>query len=210
MTPTVRILANALKAINNGDRDEALDIWDNTALKLGENNTAMKLLNRKIIQWASNNPQRSLNATGNPWESKHRLHLLNWLIFELAIKPEALVLDALYDVDPLGKEDGITSRSKRPFAICTQVHALLDSMPERKKWDYCEELVQRQYACGTAQYLLDTMIDEWPKLNGHPTRFPVEGNNTEFFNAFDRGELWKNPRRHELWHHMIARMEEII
>lgn len=211
MTPNARMLADVLKAINKGERNEQLDLTGNVTLKLGPNPVAMKLFGRKMNQWVqANHPHSDPNATENPWQNKQRLKLLNWLIFELAIKPEALVLDALYDVDPLGEKDGITSSKRRPFAICTQVHALLDSMPERKKWGTCEELVQRQYACGTAQYLLESAINSWPALNGHPVRFPVEGSNTEFFNTFDRGELWKNPRRHELWHHMIARMEEII
>ena len=216
--PVVRNLAAVLKRIKAGDRIEEQAICDNVAIML-HCSAAMGILRRKMGQWADtknkespsyrrrsavfpiHNLERDMD-NGTIWKNKERLMLLDWLIDQLTMTPVAMVLECLYGVHPVEPDGG------REFAICSQVHTLLDLM--RKNWpEECAEQVRWRECVKVSQDILENAIAAWPDRKG-PIKFPVEGTPAAFTKAYAKNAMWKDKRRWQLWYFMVRYLEERV
>lgn len=225
MIPVASNLAAVLKRIKAGDRLEGHAICGNVAIML-RHTAATNLLQRKIGQWADaknkenpsyrrrtavfpiHNLARDMN-NGTIWKNKERLMLLDWLIDQLTMTPEAMMLECLYGVHPV-EPDELLMPGGREFAICSQVHTLLDVMPERKNWpEECAEQVRWRECVKVSQNILENAIAAWPDREG-PIEFPVEGTHAAFENAYASNSLWDDKRRWQLWYFMVKYLEERV
>ena len=141
---------------------------------------ATDLLRRKIGQWADA-------------KNKERL----------------MLLECLYGVHPV-EPDELLMPGGREFAICSQVHTLLDVMPERKNWpEECAEQVRWRECVKVSQNILEDAIAAWPDREG-PIEFPVEGTQDAFTRAYAKNAMWDDKRRWQLWYFMVRYLEERI
>lgn len=214
--PVASNLAAVLKKIKAGDRLEEQAICGNVAIKL-HCSAATDLLRRKMGQRADtknkespsyrrrsavfpiHNLARDMN-NGTIWKNKERLMLLDWLIDQLTMTPEAMMLECLYGVHPV-EPDELLMPGGREFAICSQAHTLLDVMPERKNWP--KECVR------ASQDILEKAIAAWPDREG-TIEFPVEGAQDAFTRAYASNSLWDDKRRWQLWYFMVRYLEERV
>lgn len=112
--PVVSNLAAVLKRIKAGDRQEEQAICGNVAI-MSHCSAAKDLLRRKMGQWADTKNKESPSYrrrtavfpihnlardmdNGTIWKNKERLMLLDWLIDQLTMTPEAMMLECLYGV----------------------------------------------------------------------------------------------------------------
>ena len=146
---------------------------------------------------------------GTIWKNKERLMLLDWLIDQLTMTPEAMVLECLYGVHPV-EPDELLMPGGREFAICSQAHTLLDLMPERKNWPKeCAEQVRWHECVRVSQDILEKAIAAWPDREG-TIEFPVEGTHEAFTKAYAKNALWEDKRRWQLWYFMVRYLEERV
>ena len=223
--PVASNLAAVLKRIKAGDRIEEQAICGNAAIML-HCSAATDLLRKKMGQWADtknkespsyrrrsavfpiHNLARDMN-NGTVWKNKERLMLLDWLIDQLTMTPEAMMLECLYGVHPVEPDELLMPRG-REFAICNQAQTLLDVMPERKNWPKeCAERVRWLDCMKVSLNILDNAIAAWPDREG-PIEFPVEGTQDAFTKAYAKNAMWDDKRRWHLWYFMVRYLEERV
>ena len=219
--PVASNLAKVLKRIKAGDRQEEQAICGNVAIML-HCSAATDLLRRKMRQWVDANPSyRRRSAVfpihnlerdmdnGTIWKNKERLMLLDWLIDQLTMTPEAMMLECLYGVHPV-EPDELLMPGGREFAICSQAQTLLEVMPERKNWPKeCAEQVRWHECVKVSQDILDNAIAAWPDREG-PIEFPIEQTREAFTKAYASNSLWDDKRRWQLWYFMVRYLEERV
>ena len=181
---------------------------------------AMDLLRRKMRQWADTKNKESPSYrrrsavfpihnlardmdNGTIWKNKERLMLLDWLIDQLTMTPEAMMLECLYGVHPV-EPDELLMPGGREFAICSQAHTLLDLMPEE-----CAEQVRWRDCVRVSQNILANAIAAWPDREG-TIEFPVEGAQDAFTRAYVKNAMWDDERRWQLWYFMVRYLEERV
>ena len=223
--PVASNLAKVLKRIKAGDRQEEQAICGNVAI-MSHCSAAMDLLRRKMGQWAAaknkespsyrkrsavlpiHNLARDMNNS-TIWKNKERLMLLDWLIDQLTMTPEAMMLECLYGVHPV-EPDELLMPGGREFAICSQAHTLLNVMPKRKNWPKeCAEQVRWHECIRASQNILYNAIAAWPDREG-TIEFPVEGTQEAFTKAYAKNAMWEDKRRWQLWYFMVRHLEERV
>ena len=146
---------------------------------------------------------------GTIWKNKERLMLLDWLIDQLTMTPEAMMLECLYGVHPVEPNE-LLMPGGREFAICSQAHTLLDVMPERKNWpEECAEQVRWRECVKVSQDILEKAIAAWPDREG-PVEFPIERTREAFTKAYAKNAIWDDKRRWQLWYFMVRYLEERV
>ena len=223
--PVASNLVAVLKRIKAGDRQEEQALCGNVAI-MSHCSAAMDLLRKKMGQWASaknkesplcrersaafpvHNLAKDMN-NGTIWKNKERLMLLDWLIDQLTMTPEAMMLECLYGVHPV-EPDELLMPGGREFAICSQAQTLLEVMPERKNWpEECAEQVRWRECIKVSQDILDNAIAAWPDRKG-PIEFPVERTREAFTEAYAKNAIWEDKRRWQLWYFMVRYLEERV
>ena len=223
--PVASNLAAVLKRIKAGDRQEEQAICGNVAIML-RCSAAMDLLRRKMGQWADTKNKESPSYrrrsavfpihnlardmdNGTIWKNKERLMLLDWLIDQLTMTPEAMMLECLYGVHPI-EPDELLMFHGREFAICSQAQTLLDVMPERKNWPKeCAEQVRWRECVKVSQDILEKAIAAWPDREG-PVEFPIERTRDAFAHVYAKNAMWEDARRWQLWYFMVRYLEERV